>query len=230
MGYSLYDFTETLARIGQVKDRTGEDYRKYAFFPEKDELKQCKGAYVDGIAIASRLVFVARDIDLLTIAKVYEMFLTEARAIMTVTSAFRDVSVDGHIFRGLYNIENDDFFNEVLDIAGRLISLSDVINTKLGRRNNPIITSMCAIDFGTMFVANVDDNLIYSGNMCTRIEGYIIKPLKEEVKKGIFITEKFYGKLKDDYKAFFNKVVEESKVYYGSVENIGMSRWVKEQE
>lgn len=231
MENSKYDFAESLIRIGQVMERSGGDYWKYTYFPDIEELKKYKGAYVDGIMIACRLIFIGKNFDLLSLAKVYETYISEAKAILQGSSAFRDMAIDGHIFRGIYNMSNEDVYNEMVDIAARLVSLADVVNVKFGRKEDPLISAVCAIEFGTMFVVHTGEGFVISGNMATRIEGYLMEPI--ENKRGIFLTEYVLGKLKDDYKGFFkpyNNEKDNHKLFYGSAENIGMAKWVKEQK
>lgn len=231
MNNSKYDFAESQVRIGQVMERSGEDYWKYAYFPDIEELNKYKGAFVDGVMVACRLIFIGKNIDLLSLAKVYEAYISEAKAILEGSSALRNVTIDGHFFRGIYNMSSEGAFDEVLDISARLISLADVVNVKAGRKDDPLISAVCAIECGAMFVANLSDGLIFSGNMATRIEGYLMDPTDKN--RGIFLTDRVFEKLKDDYKAFFspyNNEKDKFKLYYGSVENIGMARWVKEQK
>lgn len=226
-----YDFAESLIRIGKVMDRSGEDYRKFAYFPENEMLNNYNGSFVDALMIACRLIFIGKSMDLLTLAKIYEAFISEAKAILMSSSSCRNVIIDGHIFRGVYNILGEGVFDEVLDTAARLVSLADVLNVKIDRKEDPIISAVCAMEYGTIFVANIDDKAIISGNMATRIGNYLMDPI--EKKRGIFLTEQVLGKIKDGYKVFFSQLNNEKdnrKLYYGSVENIGMARWLKEQK
>lgn len=231
MEYKEYDLAESLARMTSILEKSGDEYSQVDFVPKKEELEKNKGGFVNGVAIACRLIFEAGGMPLLTIARIYDMYMGEAEIIMKSNPQWRDVIIDGHIIRGLYNAENDNFFNELLDVGARLITLADVINAKIGRKNNKVIRASCAIDLGKCFYYNTNSGLKIIGNLLTRTEDIVRKSDNiNVVTRGMYISENVLNRLKESYKSFFKPVPDKDKLYNGIVENIGMARWIKEQE
>jgi hypothetical protein len=114
-------------------------------------------------------------------------------------------------------------------VAGRLSSLPDVINTKVGRKSSPLIGNVCSLEAGYQFAVRADDGIDFFGGMLNRAESWIVKRGEDEKEpKGLFISQVVRDNLKEQYQKFFQLSSFEG-VYHGYIENIGMSRWVKEQ-
>lgn len=227
MKHEKYELSEALDRMGVILSGNGEQYRKFAYIPEPELLEGNRGSFVECVVIVSRLYFVDKSLNLLGLAKIFDMYEGEAKLILAEHSLCKKITAQGYTITGIYNIGTTDYMSDLLDVAGKLGTLPGVINTKVGRKNNPIIKNVCALEKGVLFVTQTAEEMDYFGNMINRVEGWLTKAVGSE-EKGLFVSEQVRSALKSRYQDFFNETDEED-VFHGNVENIGMARWIKEQ-
>ncbi len=212
-----------------ILNSKGDEYRKYHFIPQEGILPEHKGYFVDCAVIASRLYFNTNDLSQLGVAKIYDMFINEAKCILGEHELCQKIILHGNTIIGIYNIGSEGFLNELTDVAGRLSSLPDVINTRAGRKSSPMIGNVCALEVGYQFAVKSDDGLDFFGGMLNRAEGWLVKREDEEKDpKGLFISQVVHDNLKEQYQKFF-RIDEKVSAYHGYIENIGMAQWVKDQ-
>lgn len=226
---TIFDFSESLERIETILKSNGEQYRKYPYIPEDDVIKSCRGCFVDGIVLISRLYFRATDVDFLILAKLYDAYINEARTILLDHPLCRKVLVHGNTISSVFNIGTEDYMNSIIEIAGKMISLPNVINYKAGRRTNPYLGNVCAMETGFLFAKWMPTGTEFFGGMMNRAEQWIAKPSEKEELSGLFISDKVHVALKQSYKDLFYKT-EMTGLFHGSVENRGMLQWVEEQK
>ncbi len=226
MIHNKYDLSESLERMSTILSNNGEQYRKYPYIPEDNVLEEVRGSFVDSVALVSRLYFKAADISLLGLAKIFDMYTNEVKTILSELPLCREILVHGYTITGIYNIGTDDYMSLIMDVAGRVNTLPEVINVKSGRKDKPVINNVCAMEKGQLYVAKSLQEINYFGKMTDRAEGWVSKAAEDE-KTGLFISKQVHSELKTQYQGFFNEV--EPDVLYGKIENIGMARWVKEQ-
>ncbi len=229
MEHKKYELSESLQRMQDILDSKGEEYRKYHFIPQEGILPDHKGYFVDCAVIASRLYFNTTDLSQLGVAKIYDMYINEAKCILAEHELCKKIILHGNTIIGIYNFGSDGFLNDMIDIAGRLSTLPEVINTKAGRKSTPLIGNVSALEVGYQFTVRADDGMDFFGGMLNRAEGWIVKRDGEEKEsKGLYISQVVHDNLKEQYQKFF-QLSDFGGVYHGYVENIGMARWLKEQ-
>lgn len=229
MEHKKYELSESLQRMQDILDSKGEEYRKYRFIPQEGVLPEHKGYFVDCAVIASRLYFHVNDLSQLGVAKIYDIYINETKCILAENELCQKIILHGNTIIGIYTMGPEGFLNELTDVAGRLSSLPDVINTKVGRKSSPLIGNVCSLEAGYQFAVRADDGIDFFGGMLNRAESWIVKRGEDEKEpKGLFISQVVRDNLKEQYQKFFQLSRIEG-VYHGYIENIGMSRWVKEQ-
>lgn len=230
MKHDIYDLTESLERMTRILEGNGEDYMRYPFIPDDDTLKGCRGSYTECVVLTSRLYFKERSISILNLAKIYDVFLKEGYAIMSSNQLCKEVLFHGNIMTAIFNVGGVGFMDELLDVAGRISSLPDVINVRIGRKEKPLIGNVCAMDKGYQFALAVAGEIKYFGGMISKMEEWINKPAAgEEELRGLYISKRAAEILKEDYKGFF-KESEIEDVLHGKVANVGMAAWIKEHK
>lgn len=227
MKHEKYELSDALDRMSAILSGNGEQYRKFSYIPEPELLEDNRGSFVDCVAIVSRLYFVEKDINILGLAKIFDIYQGEAKMILAESSLCRKVTAQGYTITGIYNIGTSDYMSDLLDVAGKLGSLPSVINTKVGRKDNPIIKNVCALEKGVLFVTQTTEGIDYFGNMLNRAECWLTNAV-EKKEKGIYVSEHVRSTLKSRYQEFFHET-DDPDVLHGNVENIGMARWIKEQ-
>lgn len=228
MEHKKYDLSASLGRMAEILDSAGDEYRKYPYIPQEGIMEGHKGYFVDCAVLVSRLYFNTNDIKALSLAKVYDMYIGETKRIMAESELCNKIIVHGNTIVGVYNTGKEGYLNELLDVAGRLISLTDVINAKVGRKDSPLLGNVCALETGYLFAVKADEGLDYFGGMLNRTEGWIAKPEEEKELRGLYISQKVRDGLKEQYQRFFQSQ-DSNGLYHGMIENVGMARWVKEQ-
>ncbi len=229
MEHKKYELSESLQRMGDILNGKGEVYRKFHYIPQEGISVEHRGYFVDCAVIASRLYFHTNEITPLGVAKVYDIYINEARCIMAEHELCDKIILHGNTIIGIYNFGSEGFLNELLDVAGRLCSLPDVINAKAGRRISPLIGNVSSLEAGSLFAVRSDEGLDFFGGMLNRAEDWIVKQGGDEKEpKGLFISQVVYENLKEQYQKFF-QLSDSEGLYHGYIENIGMARWVKEQ-
>ena len=229
MVHKKYELSESLQRMGDILDSKGEEYRKYHFIPQEGISDEHRGYFVDCAVIASRLYFHTNEISPLGVAKVYDMYINEAKCILAEHELCNKIILHGNTIIGIYNFGPEGFLNELLDVVGRLSSLPDVINVKAGRKSSPLIGNVSSMEAGYQFAVRSDEGMDFFGGMLNRAEGWIVKrDVDAKEPKGLFVSQVVYDNLKEQYQNFF-QLSDFGDLYHGYVENIGMARWVKEQ-
>lgn len=227
MEHKKYELSDALDRMGNVLSNSGEQYRKYPFIPEREELATHDGSFVECVTIMSCLSFIDKKLNPLGMAKILDMYLNEVKLIMAENPLCKKIIVQGYTVSSIYNIGADDYMSDLLDVAGKVITLPNVINTRIGRQKSPIIKSVCAMEKGVLFAINNPTDVDYFGKMMDRAERWMINAL-EKGNTGLYISKQVYSTLKPRYQGFFNKETGD-EVFRGNIENIGMSRWIMKQ-
>lgn len=228
MQHNKYELAESLTRMQKILESTGDEYRKYPYIPQEGIMEGHQGYFVDCVVIVSRLYFLTNDIKLLGLAKVYDIYIHEAKRILMEHELCRKVIVHGNSIVGIYNVGTEGYLNDLMDVAGRICSLPDVINTKAGRKQQPVIGNVCGMEVGYLYAVKAEDDLDFFGGMLNRAEEWIKRKEDDNERKGVFISQKVRDGLKEQYQQFFKSANLEG-LYHGMIENVGMAKWVKEQ-
>ena len=226
MTHNKFDLSESLDRMGTILSGNGDQYRKFSYIPNDNLLEEFRGSFVDCVVLVSRLFFMANDINLLGLAKIFDMYMNEVKIIMSELPLCKAILVHGYTITGIYNIGTDEYMSSIMDVAGRVKSLPEIINVRSGRKEKPVINNVCAMEKGQLYVTKSTQEVNYFGKMIDRAEGWVSKGVKDE-KTGLFISKQVHLELKSQYQGFFN--IEETDVLFGKIENVGMASWVKEQ-
>lgn len=230
MEHEIYELTASLERITHILEGNGEEYKRYPYIPEDEMLKEQRGNFIECVVVISRFYFNEINISLLNLAKVYDIYLKEAYAILSEHYLCREIFFHGNNIVALYNIGGDGFMNELMDVAGRISSLPDVINVKIGRKEKPLVGNVLVMDRGYQFASEISGGIKYFGGMLSKAEDWIRKPGEGERElRGVYASSRAYEWLKVEYKVFFKETGIDG-VLHGYIENIGMARWVKEQK
>jgi len=228
MKHDKFELSESLARMQEVFESKGDEYRRYPYIPQEGIMEGDRGYFVDCVVIVSRLFFRTNQVSLLGLAKVYDIYIHEAKRILTEHELCHTVIVHGNSIIGVFNVGPEGYLNGLMDVAGRMSSLPDVINVKAGRKQKPLIGNICGMEVGHLYAVKEDDNIDFFGGMLNRAEQWIAKRDEEDERRGIYISQKVRDGLKEQYQQFF-KIADFDDLYYGMVENVGMAKWVKEQ-
>ena len=228
MKHQKYELSESLKRMSDILDSKGDEYRKYPYIPQEGIMDGHRGYFVDCAVIVARSYFKTDDIKILGRAKLYDMYISEAKCILSEHELCQKIILHGNTIIGIYNMGTEGFLNDLTDVVGRLISLSDVINTKVGRKQSPLIGNVCALEVGDLYAVKAGEDMDFFGGMLNRVESWIAKHEDENEPRGFFISQKVRDNLKDQYQKFF-QLADFGGVYHGMIENVGMARWVKEQ-
>lgn len=229
MRHDKYELSESLDRMTRILDGNGEAYRHYTSIPSEEELREYRGCYVECVVIVCKLTFYERSVNIQKLAKIYDIYLGELNRILSEHYLCRKVVFRGNTVVGIYNTGLENFMSELMDIAGRASSLPDVINVKIGRRDNQLFGNICAMDRGVQYTKQINGESEYFGGLLNKVDRWISHQEDEKEKKGLYVSARVYSGLKEDYKAFF-KETDIDDVLFGKIENIGMARWIKEQK
>ena len=231
MEHKKYELSESLARMEKILESTGAEYRRYQFIPDEETLNEHKGSLVNTVVIANRLFFTNREIDVLNLVKIYDIYVSEAWRILAEHELCCKVSMHGNMIVAVYSANTQDVVNGILDVASRLSSLPDVINVKIGRKQQPLIGNVCSMNSGFLYTLKTPEGYDYFGGVMNRAESWICNKYGDGgERKGTYISKNVYDFLKSDYQEFFRESDEYDDVYWGMIENIGMARWIKEQK
>ena len=229
MEHNKYELSEALRRMDSILESKGDEYRQYKYIPQEGMVEGHRGYFVDCSVIVARLYFNTNDIKVLGLAKVYDIYVNEAKLILAENDLCRKVIVHGNSIAAIYDVGAEGYLNGLMDVAARISSLPDVINTKAGRRTPPLLGNVCALETGYLYATRSDDGFDFFGGMLNRAEQWIMK--KDDAdseQRGVFISQKVRDGLKEQYQQFF-KLTDFGGIYHGMVENIGMAKWIKEQ-
>ena len=123
MVHKKYELSESLQRMGDILDSKGEEYRKYHFIPQEGISDEHRGYFVDCAVIASRLYFHTNEISPLGVAKVYDMYINEAKCILAEHELCNKIILHGNTIIGIYNFGPEGFLNELLDEVLDILSV-----------------------------------------------------------------------------------------------------------
>lgn len=217
-----YDFSDSLARIDRVLESSGSEYRKFNQIMDVAILDKVKGAFSNAVVIGLRFSFTEENFSLLAQAKIYDLLMSEELLIMNSSPLYFSHVVEGHTIKGVFQAHQQSDFDDLMDVAGRMLSFVDVLNVKIGREPR-LIQAAGAMDSQPLFVTS------YGGKneMLGLVMDQMDVPLRSDVRK-LYITGSIKELLKEQYSQFFSKS-KYDLFYEGNIENVGMSQWIAKQ-
>lgn len=136
------------------------------------------------------------------------------------------INVAGDKLYVVYETPMKKDVNDVIDVAGSMCGIVDIINYKSSGFKSSRIKITVSICYGQMdFLSygNVRYNVIGDGLLTEEAEQQF-----EFSESRVVISRIIYNNLKDDYKGLF-KTLGFDWPYTGSIINTGMSNWLKSQ-
>ncbi len=229
MEHKKYELLDSLKRMDEILDRKSEEYLMSRYIPKNGIIEEHKGCFVDCAVLGSRLYFKTKDIKLPGVAKIYDMYINEAKCILADNLLCEKIIVHGNSVAGVYNVGDEGFLNDLMDVAGRLSSLTDIINIKIGKTNSPLIGNVCGLEVGYLYALSSGAEMDFLGGMLNRVESWIARREDGTNPSGLFISQRVFEGLKKQYQDFFRPTRYE-RVLLGNVENVGMAKWANEQQ
>lgn len=219
-----FNFEQSLATMDSILHSGSVIPRLGSYSAEK--LGGARGAFIDATVMV--VVFDASGVEEAEnddYARAYDILLTQMYDMMVSQPLLLYFDWDGEKLRAVFNTTKKPHIDAMMDVAGRIISLTDVINYKIRKETGIKFKVRTALDFGKVFAVPVGEQ----GSLMT---GKIFSETEHQLSQGtkkVILSEFIYKNMKDDYKAWFSPIGVFATEYEADIVNIGMNHWLKKQ-
>ena len=219
-----FNFEQSLATMdgilhsGSVIPRTG------AYSMEK--LGGARGAFMNATVMVT--VFETMGVEEAKVedyAIAYDILLSQMYDLVASQPLLLYFDWDGEKLRTVFNTTKKPHIDAMVDVVGRIISLTDVINYKIRKDTGIKFKVRTSVDFGKVFAVPVGEQ----GSLMT---GKIFRETENQLSQGakkVILSEFIYKNMKDEYKALFSPIGVLATEYEADIVNIGMNSWLKKQ-
>lgn len=159
-------------------------------------------------------------------ARAYDVLLTQVYDLMVGQPLLLYFDWDGERLRGVFNTTKKPHIDAMVDMAGKIISLTDVINYKIRKETGIEFKVHTALDYGNVFSVSIgEEGVLMTGKVLRETEGM----LSRADGKRVVISQFIYKNLKEDYRNLFESNGIFAIEYHADIVNIGMHNWLKKQ-
>ncbi|OYP50535.1 hypothetical protein CIK97_05840 [Prevotella sp. P3-120] len=219
-----FNFEQSLATIDSILHSGSVIPRLGSYSAEK--LGGARGAFIDAtVMVVVFDVTGAEDGNVEDYARVYDILLTQMYDLVACQPLLLYFDWDGERLRAVFNTTKKPHIDAMVDVAGRIISLTDVINYKIRKETGIKFKVRTAVDFGKVFAVPVGEQ----GSLMT---GKIFSETEHQLSQGtknVILSNFIYKNMKDEYKSLFSPIGVFATEYEADIVNIGMNNWLKKQ-
>lgn len=235
--YSNYDFQDSVNRISEILDSSDSSYEDHKGIPSRDSLTFTNGFYVD---VTVLFVDIRGSKELSekhirpVLAKLYRAYISEVVAVLKGTQTINEVYIEGDGIWAVFNTTTMNEVTRVLETAGQVASLIDILNIKLEKKGYSKIEVGIGLDDGSALYIKAGyrgsgvNEVVWIGRVVgnsAELSSFGKKTLSDE---RIMISAQVYNNLNNDgYREIFTLNANRS-CYHGNFINIVMNDWVKE--
>lgn len=221
-------FEEALRKIDSILSHAEVIGKQGSYDPQ--EAKAAGGAFLDSTVVVAQFesdTFADASIENQGIAQ--HVLLSMIDSLVSCQPLLLNYDWDGRQLRAVFNTTKKPHIDAVLDVAAKTISMTDIINYKIGKVTGITFRINVAIDYGRLFNIITDEGEgLWSGEILRNTEELI----SQAYEKRIVVSRFIYRNLKDDYQHLFKSVnvFEDGSPYHADIINIGLNNWLKEQK
>jgi len=234
--YQPYDFTQSLERIDQILDAEDVSFEEIGVIPDAGGLTYTNGYYVN----CSALFIDMRDSSKLpslyarpTLAKIYRAYISECVAILNSVASCAEVNIVGDSVSAIFGTRLQKDFTDVFSAACQLVSLTDILNCKLRKRQINRICTGIGISYGRALMVKAGyagsgiNDVVWTGDVVNQAASLCDKASSCITEEAIFLSQTFYDKLpRDDQKILKRSIWTDSPAHGRPVNDL-MDDWVK---
>ena len=219
-----FNFEQALATMDSILHSGSVIPRQGPYSAEKQG--GARGAFIDAtVLVATFEASGADDAKDEDYARAYDILLTQMYDMVSCQPLLLFFDLDGEKLRAVFNTTKKPHIDAMVDVAGKIISLTDVINYKIRKETGIRYKVRVAIDYRKVFTVVVSEQ----GNLMTgKVFCETENRLTQSTKK-LVASDFIYKNLKEDYKTLFKPIGVFAMDYEADIVNIGMNSWLKKQ-
>lgn len=222
---SKYNFEQSLNVMDSIL-RSGEVIPRPGSFTS-EQVSGARGAFMKATVLVA--TFGAEGTDGASdsnMARAYDVLLTQVYDLMAGQPLLLYLDWDGERLRAVFNTTKKPHIDAMVDMAGKIISLTDVINYKVHKETGIKFNVSTAVDYGEVFSVPIGEaGVLMTGKVLRETEGMLSRAAGKRVVISRFILQN----LKDDYQKLFEAIGIFKMEYHADIVNIGMHNWLKKQ-
>lgn len=219
-----FNFEQSLATMDGILHSGNVIPRPGAYPTEK--LGGARGAFMDATVMVA--VFDATGVEEAQnedYARAYDILLTQMYDLVASQPLLLYFDWDGEKLKVVFNTTKKPHIDAMVDVAGRIVSLTDVINYKIRKDTGIKFMVRTAVGFGKVFAVPVgEQGSLMTGKIFRETEYLLTHGTKKVILSGFI-----YKNMKDEYKALFSSIGAFATEYEANIVNIGMNNWLKKQ-
>lgn len=196
---------------------------------DPQQAKTAGGAFVESAVFVAKFnLDSSNNMSLKNQAVANHILLSVVYSLISCQSFLIYFDWDGHLLRAVFNTTKKTHIDATLDVAAKLISMTDVINYKIGNETGITYRIKAAIGFGRLFNIITEDNeSLWSGDILKETE----KLIDQSSEKRIVVSKFIYRNLKEEYQNLFKpvNVFDTDGPFHADIINIGLNNWLKER-
>jgi class 3 adenylate cyclase len=236
--YAYYEFDKSRERIDEILTGVDASYEDHKGIPSRDRLTFTNGFYVD---VTVMFVDMRGSKELAekhkrpVLAKIYRAYISEVVAVMRDNINVNEVYIEGDGVWAVFNTATKQDIQGVIDTAGKITALVNVLNVKLARRGYSSIKVGIGIEDGESLYIKAG----YKGSNINEVV-WIGRSVGSAAKMcgyggagwldgTTMISSRVYSDLDDQRKNLF-AWSNTRNCYTGTFWNVVMQKWVTDNE
>lgn len=234
--FSTFDLEKCIERISEILDGSNASYEDHNGIPSRDSLSFTNGYYVDVTVLfvdirGSKSLSEKHTRPVL--AKIYRAYVSEIVAVLRGNATVSEIYIEGDGVWAVYNTTTKTDVNSVFSTAAKVASLIDVLNVKLTKNGYSNIEVGIGLDDGESLYIKAGykgsgiNEVVWIGRVVGTCAALCANGNKLWSDREMMVSEVVYGSLNDENK----KLLEWNQArgcYHGSVVNVVMDQWVKD--
>jgi len=233
--YTKYNHMNSLSRVKNTLDTIDEVYKESNTIPNRNTLTDQNGFYVNITVLhvdirKSKKLFDNNSYAVLS--KIYRLYISEVMAVLKGNKNICEVGIEGDGIWAVFDASLNNHVEDVLQTAGQISSLIDILNIKFSKRKYPKLTIGIGIDSGkslymkTGYTSTDFNEVVWIGKVFGKAAKYSDYGNREIDDKELMISKLVYNSLIDEYKELF--IWNENRsCYHGNLINQDMNTWVE---
>jgi len=236
--YIFYDFEKSRERIDDILRTDDKSFEEVDKIPSRDRLTYNNGFYVNK---TSALFVDIRDSSLLpskykrpVLARIYRSYISEVVAAINGNSLCTEINIHGDSVWGVFDAQYMEQLDRVLETAGKIASIVDIINCKLVKKDiDPIVVGI-GLSWGRVLMIKAGYNgsgindVVWMGDVVNESSNLCSFGSKTNNDYRIMVSENFYGNIKkQEYKDLLIWNANR-KCYHGAFVNSVIDKWINE--
>lgn len=222
---SKYNFEQSLNVMDSILQSGAVIPRPGSFASE--QVSDARGAYLKATVLVATFNVEGTDgVSDSNMASTYDVLLTQVYDLMAGQPLLLYFDWDGERLRAVFNTTKKPHIDAMVDMAGKIISLTDIINYKVHKETGIKFNVCTAMDYGKVFSVSVGEaGVLMTGKVLRETE----EMLNRAAGKRVVISHFIHQNLKDDYQKLFEAIGIFKIEYHADIVNIGMHNWLKKQ-